>query len=263
MQSINIFELWQSLQSEVNVQQGGSIRPQTDFQNWCNALSKEFLHKKVTNQGLLQMNADELMPFLKVVNVPVTQVTGQNYGLIQLPNDYAYFANITINRPKEIPKSNPFVFANTNAPIVTATGECEPFVDPDYAAMAAKYANSKVVEKIIYTVDTQRWPRALSHPTKGPTYDVPMCTQDSEGLKIAPTGLTRVILYYYRMPVDCVFSYTIGDGDIVIYDPTTSVQLEWTNGMFNEFIQGLKAKYGLYINDELTIQVAQNERKNL
>ena len=263
MTTNDFFVLWQTLMSEVNVQQGGSIRPQTDFQNWCNIISKQIFHKKVTNQGMLQMNADELMPFLKVVNVPVLQVPGQNYGLITLPADYAYFANITILRPKNLPKDNSFTFANTTAPIVQPNGSCVPFVDPDYAAMAAKFANSKVIENIIYTIDTQRWPRALSHPTKGPTYDVPLCTQDSEGLKIAPVGLTRVILYYYRLPIDCVFNYTIGAGDIVQYDPTTSIPLEWNNSLANEFIQNLKAKYGLFVNDEMTIQVAENEKRNI
>lgn len=259
MVTVDIFDLWQKIMSIVNVQQGGQIRPQTDFQNWLNAINKELFHEKCAKFGLNQQNADELAPFLKSVNVVVTQQPGRPYDLVQFPADYTYFANMKIIRQKD-----EFICGcQEQLPIIDGDGNCKQFVDPDYAALAAKYAGNNMVEKIVYLIDNQRWERALTHYTKGPSFDAPMVTQFDGGFKIAPKGISIVVLDYFRLPVDALFAYTVGDGDTVVYDAGASTQLEWTNAIQNEFLVRLEKYYGLAVQDQTILQVAMEDKKSL
>jgi hypothetical protein len=102
----------------------------------------------------------------------------------------------------------------------------------------------------------------MEHPTKGPTYNSPKATQSGSGFFIAPKGLTTVVLDYYRTPRQAIFGYTLGAGDIVIYDPSTSQQLEWSNNMQNLFMDELKKIYAIHVNDQSIYQMSKDSGGN-
>lgn len=259
MTPINIFDIWQKIMAEVNVQQGGQIRPQVDFQNWYNSISSEIFHEKIAKIELNQQIDDELSVFLVGVNAIVTGLPGLPYDKITLPSDYEGFANMKIIRQKE----ERTCFLKEGLPIIDGNGKCKQYDDPDYTTMRANFAGANLETKVVTKVDTQRWDSALSHTTKGPKYKNPKTMQIHGGFLIAPKGIQSVILEYYKTPRQAVFSYTIGTGDVVIYDPTGSVQLEWSNILENEFLTRLKKKYGIYVQDGAIYQAANEDKKQL
>jgi len=258
MTPINIFTIWQALMSEVNVQQGGQIRPVQDFQNWYNAVSLELFREKVAKAEINQMTDDDLSPFLLSMNISVGQVSGQRYGLVPYPANYEGFSNMRVLRPKGATACA----CDGSLPIMDK-GKCVQVVDPDYAEMAARFAGTNLAEFTMNKVDNQAWGNCLQHDTKGPTFDSPKLTQYSSGFQVAPAGISIVVLDYYRLPRSAVFAYTVSNDDIVIYDSNNSVQLEWSSTLENEFLTRLKKKYALHVHDSETYQMAVNDKKEL
>lgn len=259
MTLIDIFKIYQALSSEVNVQQGGQIRPVEDFERWYNAVSLELFREKVAIATLNQQNDDDLSPFRVSVNIVVQQIAGQRFGRIAYPADYEAFSDLRMLRSKDENKCG----CDTTLPIIDGSGKCLKVIDEDYAAMAAKYAATNLIETTVNKVDNSRWGSCLEHATKGPTFDKPKATQYKDGISIAPAGLSVVVLDYYRTPRSAVFAYTIGAGDIIIYDAANSIQLEWSAGLTNEFLTRLRKKYGVHVGDEKNYQMADNDKKEV
>ncbi len=87
--------------------------------------------------------------------------------------------------------------------------------------------------------------------------------QDSAGFKVAPKGVQSVVLDYLHTPRKAVFGYTIGTGDIVVYNSSTSQQLEWTGVVENEFLNELGKKYASSIGDPQLYQQFENNKRQL
>lgn len=260
MTVINIFDIWQKLMSEVNVQQSGLIRPQIDFENWYNAISNELFNLYIADAERSQQIDDALRPFLKIANVIIVPQTNLPYDLIPYPADYEGFANLKILRPQ---KENRCFF-DPQYPIIDGTGKSRKYEDPDFAQMNIQYATSTLTTNVITKIDTQRWDSCMEHPRKGPSFNAPKCMQYDSGFKVAPKNLQGAILEYYRTPRRAVFAYTIGAGDIVQYDATNSVQLEWSNSILeNEFLPRLVKKYGKYIESQSMYQMGENDMKEM
>lgn len=259
MTTIDIFDIWQKIMAQVNVQQGGQIRPQVDFENWYNSVSNELYHEMIASIELNQQVDDELSVFLQSVNAVVTPLPGLPYDKITLPSDYECFANMKIIRQKGEEKC----FCKADLPIIDGSGECKQYEDPDYAAMRANFAGANLITNVVTKVDTQRWDACLAHVTKGPTYESPKIMQIQGGFYIAPKGIQVVVLEYYKTPRRAIFAYTIGTGDTVIYNSGGSVQLEWSNIKENEFLTRLMKKYGVYVQDEKIYNAGNQDKKEL
>lgn len=259
MTTLNIYDLWQKLMSIVNVQQGGQIRPVTDFQNWLNAINLEIFHEWAAKMELNQQMTDELMPFKASANVMVNPSPGQPFGIMSVPSNYEYFvaARYLISR------DNNEIGIQDKLPFIDGNGNCTQYVDPDYAALRAKYAGDNLEERNIQLIESQRWAAALGHVTKGPNVNRPYITQYSGGFKVAPKKISTVVLDYLRTPRNCVFAYTIGAGDIVVYNAGASTQLEWTNALQNEFLTRLVKKYGMHVREDSVYQMGNNDQKEL
>ncbi len=260
MTPLNLFTLYQAFSSEVNVQQGGQIRPVQDFIYWLNAVSMDMFRDYTASAELTQLNADTLAPFLQVVNIQVQQFAGNRFGFIPNPADYQAFSDMRILRPK----GTDTCVMDKNAPLITDKGKCLQVVDPDYALMAKQFAGTNLVETPVNLVDSQRWGSCLEHFTKGPTFDKPKSTQVNSGFYIAPAGLSIVVLAYYKRPTQYVFGYTIDPTtDTIIYDPATSTQSEWSDGLTNEFLTRLRKKYGVHVGDEKQYQFAEKDKTEI
>lgn len=251
--TLDVFDIWQKLMSLCNVQQGGQIRPQTDFQNWYNAVNTMLFHAKCSKFQLGQQVTDELSPFLTTKAVLVTA------GYVVLPADYAYLADVRIIRQKDENVCNSL----QQLPIIDGTGKSRKFVDPDYAKMVQAYAGMNLVEKTVNVIDNQQWGDCLNHARKGPTWNNPKATQNEGGFKIAPVGIQAVVLDYFHTPRNAIFAYTVGSGDIVQYNSAGSTQLEWTSVIENEFLAELQKKYAAAVGDMGLYQQADNDKKML
>lgn len=255
--AISPFLLWQTLITEVNVSQNGQIPP-TTFQNWTNDIQNDLFRDRFSDYEISQQNSDEIKrPFLKTVSRTVTVASGATYGVIAYPADYEYFSSAKILRQKDDQKCNNM----EPLPDIDGDGKCVKFVDPDYAAMAVKFASANLITKNVQLVDNDRWEGYLDHDTKCPTYDSPKMTQFNGGFKVAPAGVQLMLLDYLVTPTSCVFAYTISADDILIYDAAGSTNLQWSPILIPEFIARLKKKYAVYIQSGEIFQMAENERK--
>lgn len=257
MTTLNNFQLWQALMALANTQQNGFIRPDLNFTTWLNEVNNEMFQLYAEQFGRNQQLSDKLAPFATYVNAYVTPVSGAPYDRIVLPNNYEYLININIIRQKDEPQC----FCSPKYPYIDGTGECQQFTDPDIAAIKAQYAGNNLIERLVYDIDNQRWERAMEHAFNYPSWDDPMVTQIAEQdgtrtFRIAPKGIQAVVLYYLRTPAQAVFNYT-WVGQNVVYDPLTSVNLEWSNVLQNEFLYRMLKKYGNYVGQPALVQTAE------
>lgn len=254
---LDIFDLWQTFCTEVNVQQNGQVQPFT-FQNWLNAISNEIFRDKFDSYEKVQKESDELkLPFLKNVSRPVTLGAGATFGVAAYPSDYGYFSSAMTLRPKDEKACQ----SREPLPEINADGKCTKYTDPDYAQMAIQHEAENLTTREAQLMDNQRWNSCLNHPKKGPTYNNPRITQYDGGFKIAPAGVQLIILDYLKSPRACYFAYTITTDDILQYDAANSIQLEWPNILKQEFLTRLSKKYAKYIQSPEIYQMAEGDRK--
>jgi hypothetical protein len=259
MTVLDVYDMWQSLMSLCNVQQNGQIRPVTDFLSWYNTVNVKLFREKCGAFQLGQQVTDETSPFHKTVIVPCTAVTGRNYTVAAYPADYEYLIDVRIIRQKEDGACGSL----EKFPIIDGTGKTKLYTDSDYAAMAQQYAAMGLIENLVWVIDSQRFGACLSHSTKAPTWDEPKATQDGTGIKVAPLGVQAIVLDYFATPQNATFNYTISSEDIVIYVPSGSQQLQWTNVIKDEFLLNLGLKYAKYIGDMALYQQFEADLKNM
>lgn len=250
MTVINNYQTWLALQQLVNVQQNGQIPPSV-FNTWYNEVSIGLFKKYVEEFQLNQTMDDLLSPFQTFVNQLILPVTGQNWGLAKYPPNYEYFANASLLRQKE----EDICFCNSDFPIIDGSGQSKKYTDPDFAQMKINFAGANVEERQINLIDVSRWPSCLNHHTKGPTWKDPKMTQYAGGFRVAPKGITSIVLSYFTTPIESVFNYTISSDDIAIYNPTTSIQLQWSEQVLPLFLVELQKKYAAYVGSPEMFQM--------
>lgn len=257
MTTINVYDTWLDLLQLVNVQQNGQIPPSV-FTSWYNQVNEWLFQKLVKEYQTNQVESDLLSPFLSIVNARIVDQRGQNWGLCSYPSDYQYFVNATVLRQGE----EATCFYNKELPLIDGDGKAKKFTDPDFAQMAVNFAGASVEEYQIRLIDSAAWAGCLTHPFKGPTFQKPKITQFSSGFKVAPKGITNIVLSYFHTPRQAVFGYTISAEDIVIYDANASVQLEWSVNALPIFLAELQKKYAAYIGDPAMFSMGVEESKN-
>lgn len=250
MTVINNYQTWLALQQLVNVQQNGQIPPSV-FNTWYNEVSLGLFKKFAEDFSTNQVMNDLLSPFQQRVNIMVANVTGQNWGLVSYPSNYEYFISASILRQME----EDTCFCNESFPIIDGNGKSKKFTDPDFAEMKINFAGANVEERQLNLIDSQRWASCLTHKTKQPTWKDPKMTQFVGGFRVAPKGITSMVLAYLTTPTESVFNYTISTDDIAIYDPATSVQLQWSEQALPFFLVELQKKYAAYVGSPEIFQM--------
>lgn len=262
MEAINLYnDLWLPLISQVNWNQGGFIRPQTNFQQWVNEVSDELFREKVSEFQRSQRITDDLYPFLKSINATATAQPGKNYAIVAFPEDYESFSSARVMLPgNDDNASCGCVVDNKDMQLLDKNGKCLNYVDPDYAAIRRQNQGSDLCEYEISAVDNQKWGAACNHAFKKPTIRKPVLTQNAAGFMVIPKNIGFIVLDYFKVPRKAVFSYTVDGSDNIVYDPATSVQLEWPRTVKTEFLNRLLKKYGIYIREPYLYQAGNNEQ---
>lgn len=259
MVPLNIFtDLWRPLIGNVNTQQGGHIKPQGNFQNWVNEISRELYREKIADWEKNQMLSDELSPFLKTVNGVLVPQPGKNYDILPFPSDYGYYssARVLLNTEKGCG------CALEDVQILDGkTGMCKDWVDPDYKAIQELNRGNDLCEVSVSKVPNQMWGSACNNSFKQPTPAQPIVTQFEGGFKVCPRGLGIIILDYFKLPREAVFAYTLGTDDNIIYNAGASVQLEWGQSEQREFLARLQKRYGMFVREEFVYQASEQERQ--
>jgi hypothetical protein len=290
---IDLFQLWEKLIGAVNMPQGGAVKPHRNFVHWVNDISISLYEEKFIDWEKSQKNIDDLSrPFLKSVSLQVQDVPGSNYGLIKFPADYGhysstrYFAKGNGDDMKGVPLPG-LEFCDCNGKKIDVTGDCPSFLDEEIFDILKQEQIQKENEQgkenaelfkefPVDKISNSRWGAALEHRFLGPKKTRPLVTdanvnidgQTSGGLKVAPAGIGIVILDYLKKPAPAKFGYKVlpgdeltGEGDDLVYDPTSSVALEWSELVINEFVHRLEEKYGKFVRDQFTYQTSANDVK--
>lgn len=257
MVPLNLYtDLYRPLVSAVNTQQGGFIRPQTNFENWVNEVSDEIFREMMQELERNQVITDEMAPFLKSINAITVPQPGRSYDLIAYPDDYAYFSSARI-----LLSGNNTGCACDGLDVMDGKGICKAWTDTDVKDLMEKYKGSDLCEMSITKIDNQRWGAACDNEFKKPTMSNPIITQFEGGFKVAPKNAGIIILDYLKMPRKAVFGYTLGANDVVIYNAGTSTQLEWSRSKQGEFLARLIKRYGMYTREPFLYQGGEMERQ--
>lgn len=251
---INMFSLWQSFMTAVNTAQGGFYRPQTDFQQKVNDISRE-LWVEWTNEAEKSQEArDNLIYFLQSQNIKVDRAQA-NYGLFSPPANYGRLASIRIivtGDNKTVPSKD------------VNDGKCDGIESQE--EINEKYY-SEMSEVTVQMIDNMRWGSMLEHPKKGPSMKYPKATQIDKGFKVAPRDISVVRFDYYVEPEEAVFGYTLAAGDRqtgagaqIIYNQAKSKDLPWPDTVRNEFIIRLGVSFGVFTRDQFLTQISTQQK---
>jgi hypothetical protein len=71
--------------------------------------------------------------------------------------------------------------------------------------------------------------------------------------KVGYTGTVT----YFRRPIKPVFGYTVQGGRVIVYDPLTSVQLEWAENWHNVILMKALSSIGINIGEQDIQQYAE------
>lgn len=293
MNSISPFVLLEHLMSGVNTQQGGAIRPNRDFIYWCNDISKSLFEEKFAGgwEKSQKISDDLSRPFLKSVNLPVDNSIPGLEGLVPFPEDYGHISTVRFTSAIKKDESKTVLYlpipgincCNESGKVVAFEKNCRPAYIPEdvWEVMIAKkdadaikknpaydslYANVKTDE--VTKVPNMRWGGMMADRFGRPTIDSPKITQYDGGFKVAPKGITVITVDYLRRPKEATFEYDVvpgnpqtGEGDYIVYNPLTSLPLEWSDLVINEFLIRLEKKYGKKVRESFIWETAESDRK--
>jgi hypothetical protein len=98
----------------------------------------------------------------------------------------------------------------------------------------------------------------LSSPIRGPKIDSPKCVIRGDVLTVYPGKVPNVTLRYYRQPIEAIRAYTLNTiSQEEEYDEANSVNLEWSAGRLDNFVDYLLYYKGLSLRETELIQWVQ------
>ena len=103
----------------------------------------------------------------------------------------------------------------------------------------------------------------LDNTVVEPNFDYPVGAWYSAGWKVFPKIIDKIDLTYLRIPVTPVRGYILDPAtDLTVYDPLTSVQIEYPETLHIDFTYRVLKSLAINIREEQLYQVA-NERQML
>lgn len=85
------------------------------------------------------------------------------------------------------------------------------------------------------------------------SFPIALINQDVE---VRPTSITTVTLYYFKVPVEMEWAYTLS-GSRPIYDSGSSTQPDWPESVHAEIVEEACTYLGLSLKDEPLTQLRQ------
>lgn len=250
---LSLFTIWQSFQSVYNTSQNSFFRPQTDFQEQVNDISYGLWDKWTRMSEKDQQIRDFLSSFLISKNILVTP-RNSYYGFLKKPDNYGRWGAARVYTLKD---------ACIPCPDID-NGKCKGYQTKE--EIKEEYY-SLIEESVIDLIDEQRWAGCLKHKTKAPSLTKPKMLQIDGGWRVAPRTVSIVAFDFYKEPKEGTFKYTVvpgnaetGAGDYIEYDAATSTPLEWPPTVINYFVWELGTRFGLFTQNPLILQFAQQQK---
>lgn len=251
---IDIAYFRNQLLSSANKFKSGTLPPNRQ-DLFLQQASIELFNEKVMSAVQGNKLDDDLNPFLKSINLPVTFPEGLNYGLTTRPADYSFFWSMRAFFAEDKDEG----IKSCSCPTADNT-LC--IADQNQNLEETPLVQLPIVKEVQCTkVDSGRWSSVLSHRFKSPTLDNPAITQYDAGFKVAPRNLNVVTLDFYRLPATAVFGYTLLPSGYYQYDPSTSTNIEWPATVLDELLDRTMIIFsGGYLKDVEMNQYAQSQK---
>jgi len=256
---IDYFDLYNRFLADNNTFQGGTVRPERDFERWVNSISQDIWNEWTAQAEKTQEIDDNLAPFLKSVNVIVGAAAG-NYGIAKYPPDYGRYSVARVLLHKEgclCDTSKDQYEEGLCKKKGTEETELEKTERND------KYKDG-ITEALCTKIGSSKWASMLDHKKKCPTIEKPGITQIDKGFKVAPRQVSVIVLDYYIKPKYAKFVFSIaagnpqtGAGDFLVYNATQSDKLEWPETMIPFFLDQLREIYSRYTRDGQLFQMSK------
>jgi hypothetical protein len=109
-------------------------------------------------------------------------------------------------------------------------------------------------------VETDELPDALTAQIRKVSLSSPIATESSNGFRLYPQSIQTGFYSYLKVPPVPVYGYT-QIGRVVVFDPTTSTNLDWIDVYQNKIIAKALAYYGINMDEDKVVNFSMVEDK--
>lgn len=160
-------------------------------------------------------------------------------------------AKIAYARTQEISeKLSPFIVSDT---VAVSSGIAA--VPDDLVHAVALRSGTNTVKR----VEFDRLASYLNSSIDNPTADFPIYVQIENTYKIYPSTINSVNLDYLKLPGEAVWAYTMS-GNRPVYDPTNSIDLEWSTDEINNIVMKVLSMFGISVKDQQLVNYAEAQK---
>jgi hypothetical protein len=160
-------------------------------------------------------------------------------------------AKIAYARTQEISeKLSPFIVSDT---VAVSSGIAA--VPDDLVHAVALRSGTNTVKR----VEFDRLASYLNSSIDNPTTDFPIYVQIENTYKIYPSTINSVNLDYLKLPGEAVWAYTMS-GNRPVYDPTNSIDLEWSTDEINNIVMKVLSMFGISVKDQQLVNYAEAQK---
>lgn len=220
----------QSILSVANEDQS-AVYPQSIYSSQFNVVTSLLISKLAKEYPGNPTVIDILIPFIKFSMQPVKQ------GVFSLPDNYR---NIL---------GSPYIFINGSAqcgdvPKITTAQE---FLTAQLKG-GCNVAPITIVSESEFSIKTSSTYKKPSH-SNPIGYFAGLNELGQKIVKICPYDLTVVALLYIKQEGIYRYGYFMNPDDTYSYDPSTTVESEWTSAAFQPIFTAMMALYSAYVRD--------------
>tara|TARA_R110000787_G_scaffold284584_2_gene398488 strand:+ start:15187 stop:15957 length:771 start_codon:yes stop_codon:yes gene_type:complete len=252
--AINIDEMYRFVQFVANKEQSGFIKP-SEFNLAVDRAQMQFFMERYNNPAEYQPGraiprvayqqtqkiSDDLRMFIKRVTLPIN-----SNGMMDYPDDYIHFSKATYSYLSEIDVDD----SSSNAGCV------------DCSSAVVSQSSTNTVEKIVGVkpVDDGEINNLLSSSIVAPTLDYPILAFFEDGIQYYPKALGAAELTYLHRPTSPLWSFTTVN-DRPVYNPGASIDLEWSEQVFNEISIRILSFVGVNLREAELSQYSEGKRQ--
>jgi hypothetical protein len=252
--AINIDEMYRFVQFVANKEQSGFIKP-TEFNLAADRAQMQLFMERYNNPAEYQPGraiprvayqqtqkiSDDLRMFIKRVMLPIN-----SNGMMNYPDDYIHFSKATYSYLSEIDLDD----SSSNAGCV------------DCSSPVSGQSATSTVEKIVGVkpVDDGEINSLLSSSIVAPTLDYPILAFFEDGIQYYPKNLSSAELTYLHRPTVPNWAFIIIN-DRPIYNAGASIDLEWSEQVFNEIAIRILAFVGVNLREAELAQYSEGKRQ--
>ena len=219
---VNINTVYERVQNLANKFQVGAYLNPTEFNNYANMANIGLLSIDYEQYNQTQKMTDRMKDF-----IVSRQMMIDGYGKADYPTNYIYFVSLKTYKREEY---------------LALRRSCDGRqpTQKEYAALPQipiKLTDNDKINNLYYS------------EIYSPDYVAPRATMYGDYIQFYPTNLGVCVLDYFKKPVTVVWGYTDDIYGLPVYNPTTSVNFEWSENVANALVMEICKYAGVEIRD--------------